>query len=109
MNVVLFPTASRANNDASSGEVGIRGGFPKLSQGRRRSLQVNASQGRNSKRMKLDHFEDIPAVQNGVISASKTPVLDGGRKVDITIIRADVGLFLDGIKDEKEIPKSPKR
>ena len=109
MSVLLFPVASNANNDASSGEVGIRGGFPKLSKGRRRSLQVNASasQGRNSKRMKLDHFEDIPAVQNGVISASKTPVFDGGRKVDIIIYHADVGLFFDGIKDDKEIPDYP--
>ena len=57
--------------------------------------------------MKLDHFEDGGAVQNGVISASKTPVFDGGRKVDIIINHADVGLFFDGIKDEKEIPDHP--
>ncbi|CAB9506109.1 unknown protein [Seminavis robusta] len=110
MSASLFPTTastSAPNQDDNSGELGInKGGFPKLSTGRWRSLQVNASQGRDPKRMKLRQCNDIPPVQNGVISASKTPVFDEGRKVDIVFARArNVRLFFDvDVSDVTEVP-----
>jgi len=112
MSATLFPTTAPTgapNEDTNSGELGIRGGFPKLSSGRRRSLQlqVNASQGRDPKKMKLHQFDDIPpsTVQDGVISASKTPVFDKGRKVEIVISKVhDVRLFFDDVSDVSKVP-----
>lgn len=58
------------------------------------------------KRVKL--INDVPPVQNGVVSASsKTPVIDLGRIVDIhTAMSDDMGLFFDNVKENKDIPNA---
>jgi hypothetical protein len=51
-------------------------------------------------------FNDIPPVTNGVISASKTPVVDEGRLVDIQTFKVtDMSIFFDSdVKRNSDIP-----
>ncbi|KAG7366435.1 hypothetical protein IV203_029105 [Nitzschia inconspicua] len=82
---------------ASGGMLGVSSEHPTTKRSR-----SAGNQGSTMKRVKL--FNEIPPVQNGVISASKTPVIDEGRIVDIPTEKVlDVGYFFDD--DVKDIPE----
>jgi hypothetical protein len=73
-----------------------------------RSRSASAgNHGSTMKKVKL--INDIPPVQNGVISASKTPVINKGRLVDIPTDNSDdMSLFFEGNEKEKnDIPEYP--
>ncbi|KAG7352352.1 hypothetical protein IV203_008400 [Nitzschia inconspicua] len=92
---MLGPPPETTN--ASGGMLGVSSEHPTTKRSR-----SAGNQGSTIKRVKL--FNEIPPIQNGVISASKTPVIDEGRIVDIPTEKVlDVGYFFDD--DVKDIPE----
>jgi len=81
LKIVAVPCGGR-----TEGNLEISDSFPKpKTKGRRKSMPA-PQQGHAPKRAKLHQlFDDIPPVQDGVISASKTPIFDETRRVDMPI------------------------
>jgi hypothetical protein len=74
--------------------MGAKGDHPSS---RRRKLSPIAKRVGNPEAKRLRLF-DIPPVQNGVISASKTPTADSGRLVYIKVQEVDdISLFFDNV------------
>lgn len=98
----LFPT----HNNNNLGDVV---GVPKPRSREQGASQPTTSQDRDPKRAKLHQlFKDIPPVQNGVVSASKEPIFEEGRRVDIQMkdVEGDnAGLFFeDPTTDSSNVP-----
>eukprot|EP00529_Nitzschia_sp_RCC80_P017120 CAMPEP_0113470632 /NCGR_PEP_ID=MMETSP0014_2-20120614/16547_1 /TAXON_ID=2857 /ORGANISM="Nitzschia sp." /LENGTH=677 /DNA_ID=CAMNT_0000363211 /DNA_START=126 /DNA_END=2159 /DNA_ORIENTATION=- /assembly_acc=CAM_ASM_000159 len=49
--------------------------------------------------------ETLPPIVNGVISASHTPIVDGGRQVAVEDKEANLSMFFDDIDDLRQIPE----
>lgn len=86
-------------NEGMLGASGEHRAAPKRAGG-----DTTGSQGSAMKRIKL--LNEIPPVQNGFTSASKTPEIDEGRVADIPIeMTEDVGLFFnEDVKGINDIP-----